>query len=432
MEILSRDIKDQRLLGLIRKCLKAGYMEDWRYHRTYSGTPQGGIISPLLANIYLHELDTFIEEELIPKYTRGKRRKLNREYRRTDWRISQARKRGDKQLAKKLVLERRKMPSIDPYDPNYRRLKYCRYADDFILGFIGPKAEAEGIKAAIREFLRERLHLEMSESKTLITHARTQQAHFLGYAIGICQRDDKTNRQENGTRKRSINGKIRLSIPKGRIDEFARKYMKKGKPVHMGILLDCSDAEVIEYFQTRYRGIAEYYKYAANRRQLGKLKYTMEIALTKTLANKHRTSVSNIYRKYGGRQTVDGYTYKTLQVEVPTRHGKRCVYWGAIPLKVVKMDRLEPIDDRIKTWWIKETDLVQRLRADRCEVCGAEGNCEVHHIRKLSELKKRWEGRKEKPEWVVRMIARRRKTIVLCQKCHRTIHASKLTPKSDM
>ncbi|MCD6554078.1 MAG: hypothetical protein J7M16_08730 [Anaerolineae bacterium] len=423
METISRDIKDQRLLNLIRKCLKAGYMEDWRYHKTYSGTPQGGIISPLLANIYLNELDTFIEKKLIPKYTRGSRRAANPEYERLTRQIGRARAKGDKQLVKELTLKRRQIPSINPTDPNFRRLKYCRYADDFILGFIGPKREAEEVKAAIGQFLREKLHLEMSESKTLITHARTEQARFLGYSIGVGQRDDKVTRRKDGIKMRSVNGRIILRIPNGRVDEFTKPFLKMGKPTHQSVLINCSDAEIILSFQLRYRGKAEYYKYAVNRGSLQKLKYVMETALTKTLAAKHKTTVPKIYRKYSGRLTIDGRTYKTIQVKVSTKKGEKYIYWGAVPLKVVKMDRLEPINDERTTLWTYRTDLVQRLMADKCEICGAEGDCEVHHIRKLSDLKKRWRGRKKKPEWVVQMIARQRKTLVLCKKCHREIHA---------
>ena len=182
MDILSRDIHDGRLLNLIRLGLEAGYMEDWKYNCTYSGVPQGGVLSPLLSNIYLHELDVFIEDVLIPQYTRGKRRAFNSEYQKLQHRIQRAHKAGDDPQVHELELQRRQLPSQNTHDPNYRRLKYCRYADDFILGFIGPKSEAEAVKETIATFLKEKLHLEMSASKTLITHARTEQAKFLGYA----------------------------------------------------------------------------------------------------------------------------------------------------------------------------------------------------------------------------------------------------------
>ena len=432
MAILARDIHDGRLLNLIRMGLEAGYMEDWQYHRTYSGTPQGGILSPLLANIYLHELDRFIEQELIPKYTRGKRRAPNLEYYRLGYYIKCARRQGDEALVKEIEQQRRQLPSQDTHDPDFRRLQYCRYADDFILGFIGSKSEAAEIKAAIGLFLKEKLHLEMSESKTLITHARSEYAHFLGYAVSIYHGDHKmTPRTGTPTKTRSVNGHVRLGIPYGRVQEFAQRYQRNGKPIHEAGLLYYSDAEIIEVYQQRFRGVAEYYKYAVDRHRLGNLKYVMEVALTKTLANRFRTTVARIYRKYRSSHTVDGYTYKTLQVEVPTKRGTRRIYWGAIPLRVVKSGT-QPIDDAIgrREWPVsKRTDLVQRLLADECEVCGAVGKCDVHHVHKLADLKRRWQGRKEKPAWVVRMIALQRKTLVVCPTCHVNIHAGKSTPK---
>jgi len=431
LDILSRDIRDGRLLNLIRMCLEAGYVEDWQYHHTYSGAPQGGIISPLLSNIYMHELDTFVEKVLIPQYTRGKKRAPNPKYGKLSYQINRARERGDKETVRKLAQQRRQLPSIDTHDPNYRRLRYCRYADDFILGFLGPKSEAGTIKATIGQFLSEKLHLEMSESKTYITHAQTEQALFLSYAISVYQDNNKlSTRSDKPSKIRSINGSIRLGIPFGKIDEAARQYQRNGKTVHEPGLLRYPDAEIINVYQRRYRGLVEYYKYAIDRYRLGKLKHIMETALTKTLASKFRTRVTEIYRRYKGTQTVDGYTYKTLQVEVPTKKGTRCFYWGAVPLKVVKLGT-EPINDYQNNEVIlsARTDLIQRLQADTCQLCGSDENCEVHHIQKLSDLKKRWRGRKEKPKWAQQMIAFQRKTLVVCRKCHADIHAGRPTPR---
>lgn len=431
MDILSEDIEDGRLLNLIRMCLEAGYVEDWQYNHTYSGTPQGGIVSPLLSNIYLHRLDEFIEKELIPQYTRGERRAPNLEYYQIGHRIKRARERGDTETVRKLEQQRRKLPSQDVQDPAFRRLKYVRYADDFLLGFIGPKSEAEAIKAAIGAFLKQELHLEMSESKTLITHARTEHAHFLGYAISVYHADDKLSpRTGTTTKTRGVNGVIRLGIPYGLVDRLAGHYQRNGKPIHQAGLLSYSDAQIIDVYQRRFGGVAQYYKYAADRKCLAKLKYVMEVSLTKTLANKFRTSVARIYRKYRGKRVVDGYTCKTLQVEVSTKKGTRCIYWGAIPLRVVKPGT-EPIDDnkgRRNFALSSRTDLVQRLQAGKCELCGSEGECDVHHIRKLSDLKERWRGRKEKPEWAKRMIALQRKTLVVCTKCHVGIHEGRIFP----
>ena len=431
MAILARDIQDGRMLNLLRMGLEAGYLENWQYNRTYSGTPQGGILSPLLANIYLHELDAYIEEVLIPQYTRGKKRADNREYGNLAYAIKCARNAGDQKRVQELELQRRKLPSQDVHDPNFRRLKYIRYADDFILSFIGTKSEAEEIKAAISAFLKEKLHLEMSASKTLITHSRTEHARFLGYDISVYHADDKISpRSGTLTKTRSVNGCIRLGIPYGKVDELARRYMRGEKPIHEAGLLAFSDAQIIDVYQQRFRGVAEYYKFATDRNALRKLKYIMEVSLTKTLANKFKSTVGRMYQNYGGKRTVQEYTYKVLVVEVPTKNGTRYIYWGGIPLKVIKTGT-EVLDDnngRRNVTFSSRTDLVQRLQANECEICGSQENCEVHHVRKLADLKDRWRGRKEKPAWVTTMIAMQRKTLVVCAKCHVAIHTGKPLP----
>jgi group II intron reverse transcriptase/maturase len=129
LRILAEKIHDNRFLRLIRNMLKAGYMEDWQYHPTLSGTPQGGVVSPLLSNIYLDKLDKFVERELIPQHTRGSRRKSNREYGRLAARRWHARQRGDRDQARDLARQMRALPFGDPMDPGYRRLFYLRYAD---------------------------------------------------------------------------------------------------------------------------------------------------------------------------------------------------------------------------------------------------------------------------------------------------------------
>lgn len=431
MTILARDIQDGRLLNHLRMGLKAGYLENWQYNRTYSGTPQGGILSPLLANIYLHELDAYIEDVLIPQYTRGKKRAYNPEYGKVGNDIKVARKTGNEERVKQLMTQYRKLPSQNVNDPNFRRLQYIRYADDFILSFIGTKSEAEEIKAAICAFLKEKLHLELSASKTLITHSRTEHARFLGYDISVYHADDKISpRSGTLTKTRSVNGCIRLGIPYGKVDELAKRYMRGGKPIHEAGLLAFSDAQIIDVYQQRFRGVAEYYKFATDRKALRKLKYVMEISLTKTLANKFKSTVARMYQRYGGKRTVQGFTYKVLVVEVPTKNGTRYIYWGGIPLKVVKpgTEILDDNNGRRNVALSSRTDLIQRLQANECEICGSQENCEVHHVRKLADLKNRWRGRKEKPAWVMRMIAMQRKTLVVCEKCHVAIHTGKPLP----
>jgi group II intron reverse transcriptase/maturase len=427
MEILSRDIHDNRLLNLIEQGLKAGIVDGWIYNQTYSGTPQGGVLSPLLANIYLNELDQFVETELMPKWNKGEKRKRNPAYQRCHNQLVRARKHQEFVEVKRLIQERRQLPSMDVGDPDFRRLKYARYADDFILAFIGTRAEAEEIKEAIGQFLKQKLNLTLSEEKTLITSARKSRARFLGYNLSTHQSNTKLSEHapidKRKHRRRSINGSPRLSVPTGLAREKAKRFMKTGKPVHRTELLNRSVAEIITQYQTEYRGIVQYYTYAEDIRTLSYLQYVMGQSLVKTLAAKLKISVPKVYQKYRTTVMVDGTSYKVLQETVETDKGPKTFTWGGIPLKRHRGEIDRPINDQIRLFkWSDRSDLVTRLLRGKCEICGSDENIEVHHIRKLKDLKNRWRGRKEKPEWVNRMIALSRKTLVLCRKCHNDIH----------
>jgi group II intron reverse transcriptase/maturase len=226
LKILAEKILDNRFLRLIRNMLKAGYMEDWQYHETLSGTPQGGVVSPLLSNIYLDKLDKYVERELIPQHTKGTRRKANPQYRELATRRRAALQDGDREQARELEKQMRALPYGNPVDPGYRRLFYARYADDHLLGFIGSKAEAEEIKAKLAEFLRETLALELNATKTLVTHARTGAARFLGYEITV---QHSSTRITNG--RRSVNGRIALRVPRDVVTAQCARYRRRGKPL---------------------------------------------------------------------------------------------------------------------------------------------------------------------------------------------------------
>lgn len=426
MAILARDIQDGRLLNLIRQGLKAGKVEEWEYKDTLSGTPQGGILSPLLSNIYLNELDRFVEDVLMPQHTRGKGRRVHPEYKRYECQLKRARENGNKTLVKQLEQERRQLPSQDMYDPNFRRLKYVRYADDFILAVIGTRQEAEAIRDALAAFLHDKLKLQLSAQKTLITHATTEKAKFLGYAVSIYQVNDKLCPHPHMlTDRRSINGHVRLGIPYGLVKEYTTDYMKNGKTVSQPGLLMFSDAHIINVFQARLRGIVNYYPYAVDVCRLQSVKHIMQQSLVKTLAHKFKVSVSEIYRRYRSTQSVEGTTYTTLQVEVPTTRGTRTIYWGAIPMKTAK-NFSQPLDDMKPIGWKDvRSDLIQRLQRNTCELCGSRDRVQVHHVRKLSDLKQRWANRQDKPAWVIRMIAMQRKTLMVCHDCHVNIHAGR-------
>jgi Reverse transcriptase (RNA-dependent DNA polymerase) len=220
--------------------LQAGYLEDWRWNATLSGVPQGGVVSPVMSNIYLHRLDSFAETVLIPEYTRGRVREPLAEHARVRAAIGRARKRGDHATARQLRKRLHGMPSGDPRDPGYRRLHYCRYADDILFGFAGPKAEAEEIKQRLAAFLRDELKLELSADKTLITHARTQAARFLGYEITVLHNDRKVTRG-----RRSANGTVSLRVPTAVIKAKSAPYLARGKPARQPPLISEDDHTVV-------------------------------------------------------------------------------------------------------------------------------------------------------------------------------------------
>src|ERR1700730_8233001 len=277
LSILGECIHDNRFLRLIRHMLQAGYLEEWRWHETLSGAPQGGICSPVLSNIYLDKLDKFVETVLLPKYNREKRRGKNPAYQQFEYAIARAKRRGDRQTVHALRKQRRKLPSQDPQDPTYRRLRYLRYADDWVLGFSGPKAEAAEIKREIRDFLRETLKLELSEEKTLITHIRTHAAKFLGYEIVSQHADDKLDRRG----QRQVNETIGLRVPKAVIEQKCAMYMQRGKPAQRAPLIHESDYSILSKYQAEYRGIVQYYLLAHNVAWFGKLYWVAETSLLK-------------------------------------------------------------------------------------------------------------------------------------------------------
>ncbi len=429
ISLLSEKIHDGRFIRLVKQLLDAGYLEDWKYNQTLSGVPQGSVVSPILSNILLNKLDRFVETVLIPHHTRGEKRRKNLVYNRLSQQAENRFKRGLTKQGQQLRKAAQHLPSKDPQDPNYRRLRFCRYADDFALGFIGPKAEAEEIKRQLATFLREELKLTLSEEKTLVTHARSEAAKFLGYEITLLQNDRKRSRVKRSNTQRSfdqrsINAGIGLRIPRPVLLDKCARYMQGGKPIHRPELENESDFTIISTYQLEYRGIVEYYRLAYNLHTLSRLKWVMQQSLAKTLAHKHKTSVRKIYKKYQTEIEVDGRRYKVFQVIVPREEKKPLVAtWGGIPLT---WDMQATIEEQPQWKWSSRSELEKRLLAQVCEVCGATRmtqQIEVHHIRALKDLKK--DDGREKPLWVKIMAARRRKTLVLCRTCHDDLHAGR-------
>ena len=416
LSILRDTLHDNRFLRLLSQLLKAGYLEDWRFHATPSGVPQGGVVSPILSSIYLDRLDQFVTTELLPAYNRGDRRKPNPPYQALSDTARTKRRAGEHAIAKAVRKQMQTLPARDPNDPVFRRLRYIRYADDWLLGFSGPRAEAEQIKARLSAFLRDTLKLQLSQEKTLITNARTQAARFLGYEVVNQHADDKQCRRVH---RRCINGAPGLRVPAEVIRAKCAQYTRGGRPTHLAPRMPDADFSIVTQYQAEYRGFVQYYLMAYNVHRLWRLHRVMQLSLVYTLADKHRTSATKIYRQLKTTGSTAHGTHKVLEVRQERGDGKPPLIarFGGIELR---WRRKAILNEHLKEVFGTRSEVVQRLLAQACELCGSTGDCEVHHIRKLADLHK--PGQKEKPFWVKRMAARRRKTLVTCRKCHEEIH----------
>lgn len=422
LSLLSEKIKDSRFVNLIGKFLKAGYVEQWKYNATYSGTPQGGIISPILANIYLHELDRKVEK-LKKEFDRPANRCQTVEYDSKRWEIEKVRRKLKKTTAdaekaalvtelKRLKNELVKIPAKDESD---KKLVYVRYADDFLIGLNGTKEECQQIKSLLKVFLANRLKLELSDEKTKITHS-ADCAHFLGYDVRV-RRNSQLKRRSDGVIQRTLNNTVELLVPlKEKVERFV---LDKGVAVvgkdgnlqsqHRNAILCNTDLEIVDSYNAQTRGICNYYRMASNFGKLKFLVYLMEYSCLKTLARKHQMSISQIIEKFRFG--------KTWAIPYETKMGKTqmAIARFADLNSKKKLKYFDDVDVIVKPYY-GFNELEKRLKANKCELCGAENTAfEIHHVNKLKNLK-------GKATWEKVMISRKRKTLVVCKKCHYQIH----------
>ena len=428
--ILRERISDDRFIRLIRKFLKAGYVEDWTFHNTYSGMPQGGIVSPILANIYLDKLDKYVKE-YIRHFDMGTKRRpgkesndLANERKRTVRKLKKV-KDGTEKAAlvarlKAIEQERAAFPSGDEMDGSYRRLKYIRYADDFILGVIGSKEDALRIKEDIKSFLSESLALELSEEKTLITHTG-KSAKFLGYEITVT-RNNHQRRDVQGRLRRTYGKRVRLNVSMATLRDKLLEYgameikLRNGKEIwkpkcRTGLIFN-DDLEILDRYNRETVGFCNYYLIANNCVVLHNFRYIMEYSMYKTFAGKYRSTVRKINKKYRLNKLF------TVKYEQKGVIKSRTFYKTSFKRRTTAFNGscdIEPysIAD------VSRTNLTDRLKAEKCELCGATGKLIMHHVRNLKDLK-------GKESWKRLMSARKRKTIALCPSCHRLRHLGKV------
>ena len=425
LRILSQRITDKRFLHLIEQFLRAGYIEDWQYHQTYSGTPQGGNLSPMLSNIYLNELDRWMETK-IAEFNKGKMRRFTPAYNQVVNQRRQARKKaqqsGDWSLYKRLTAQMLDTPASDPQDPGFRRMTYCRYADDFLVGIIGSKADAIAMKECLTEYLRTELHLELSADKTLITNAR-KRVRFLGYDIMRWPGERRLRYRIKGVSviKRVANQQLALAIPWDKIQMFARTYgtIQNWRGHSRGNLAYLSELELLLLHNAEIRGFLGYYAFADNLKAIAsRILWLTTTSFLRTLADKHRSTLKQEAERL--KQGPNHYVVTHSREDGTTRKYELMSSTRQVECKKVSFDTdLDRIPDEWR--YRTKTELGQRLRANECEWCGTrQGLIEVHHVRKLKSLA-------GKSAWECAMIARRRKTLILCKKCHVDLHAGRLT-----
>ena len=434
IELLRKRIDDEAFIQLIWKFLKAGYMEQWTFERTYSGVPQGSGVSPVLCNVYLNELDRYMEKYAMEFNTEAQKKRFATAYRRSVDRTYKYRKKGKEiwetltpeerkirsRTLKKLEREEKSITPTIPKDADYKRIQYTRYADDFLIGVIGSKHDAEKVKQDVKVFLWEALKLEMSDAKTKVTHTGDR-AGFLGYDITV-SRSQNLKKKADGRIQRCQTGVVKLLVPRekwvGKLIEYRAMKIKineNGKErfvaLHRGKLVNQRDIEILARYNAEVRGLYNYYSIANDSYKIGKFANVMKYSMYKTFACKYKTNVHEIKRRYC---VNDLFT-----VSYDTKGGRKMTTFYKDGFKrkekATKFDNVSELPQFSK--YAKTNTLKQRVERHTCELCHRDcRNLEIHQVKKLKDLK-------GNAEWVLLMRKRRRKTLVVCPECHSLIHS---------
>lgn len=418
--ILRKKIQDERFINLVRKLLSAGYMDMQGPRKdSLAGTPQGGIVSPILANIYLHELDQKVEE-LRLRLEKGKTKRPNLAYKRLAYHKLRLRLKGEtnSKRYKELTKQLRRTPSTDTADPNFVRIKYLRYADNWILGLQGSHALAEQIKEEVKTFLKDTLKLELSDEKTHITNARTEEAFFLGTTLQIGRGGEPvivttTNRWGKPFKRRSTGWETVMKTPIPRIiAKLAERGIctAKGEPIGKRGWINLDVDQILSLYSGINRGIQNYYRFTDNFVDLSRIQYIVQHSCARTLAQKFKRSPAHIFRKHG----------RNLKFRIQTAQNKE-----------------RQVTLYLNTDWTKRrdgfasgrtnVDIVQmalrmrtRSKLDQaCCICGSTDKVIMHHIRHIRKA-----GGKPLTGFNAILRALNRKQIPVCESCHQKILAN--------
>lgn len=413
---MRKKIKDERFLNLIWKFLNAGYQDlDESRKDSLAGTPQGGIVSPILANVYLHELDVYVEQ-LQHELEKGELRRPNPEYRSLQKRRQYLAKTGraNTKEYRDLGVQMRKFPSLDPKDPNFVRVRYVRYADDWVVGIIGPKSLAMEIKERVRQFLKAKLDLTLSEEKTVITNARTTDAKFLGYRIRLGRSKTAEQKQTLSTNASGKNFKRRSTgmqvVLKAPMEELIKKLSQKGfcdasgRPLHKKAWTLLDEDQIISLFSSINRGLQNYYRPADNWGELSRIQYILKFSLAKTLAAKKQVPITRIIKDKGIYVTVTRKEQQRISAFYRNKDWKidRKAFTNSPTIDLVRMN------ERMRT---------RSKLGLPCCICLERNGVAMHHVRHIRKMTD-----KQVKGFSSLLAKLNRKQVPVCSECHRKIH----------
>lgn len=422
IELLSNKISDQRFIELIRKSLNAGYLYKYIRKTDIIGTPQGSIISPILANIYLHQLDLFILKLKDEFDFKGKYSFYDSKYRSIQHRLHRARKLGENSFTlRKLAIELRGH-NRDYKNEFTRKLQYIRYADDWIIAINGSYNDTKLILNKISDFCLNELGLTVSSEKTKITNSYKDRILFLGTYI---KHSSVTTYSLSGKYIKRNSGFLVLSAP---MDIIKSKLVKAGfisrqANKHIGISrntwLSLKPQQIIHLANSIIRGYLNYYSFVFNKSQLtGYIFYVIRDVVLRTFAHKYRLGTrAKVYHKFG----------KNLQIRDLVNRNKDntprvlATFFKPENYKLNVWDfKNKVIDTNVPSLYSETISLASVMKA-KCLICTSDYRVEMHHIRMMKDLKV------IKGTLDYLMAKANRKQLPLCRSCHMKYHAGKLT-----
>jgi len=422
--LLNKRISCDKTLTLINRGLKAGFIDLGKFTKTKLGTPQGSILSPILCNIYLHELDLFLLQSKI-KFDKGERRTKNPVFRKLQYKLSTQESSLEKKLARRDLW---KVHSLNPLDPNFCRLHFVRYADDFIVGVTGSYEVALEFKNMIKNFLCNHLKLDLNEAKTKITHIRDKEVLFLGTIIkGNCKKEKpirlvyfsstETSIKTKITPRLSFHAPIKKLFDKATIEGFFRMDGTNYNPTFVGKLINMDHADILAFYNSKVRGVLNYYSFVDNHKSLGSWVHGMKFSCARTLALKYKLrSASKAFKKFGSHLSCPN-TKKKLFLPITFQRTQAFQINSPIPF------------EKKTTSWARKITKTNLNKI--CLICGSSLSVEMHHIRKVADIREKLRSNKA-DFFSLQMAGINRKQVPLCREHHMKLHNNTLSPKETL